>query len=236
MAVKRSICAECGLDGWNWKCHECGCLSGIRQGSPAYGPAVNARAARMKMKAEGTFETSLSAGDSKTADTGTEPSGTFKARGHSGTLLFDGAFITISVDQHQKSMAVPMGEKRIPLSAVSAVQWKSPSGLVAGFIAFTVPGGNERTSKLGSSTTNAVKDENSVVFRKDVEDKFTALRNAIETAISERETSPTTAPAPAAAAPSSLADELKKFAELRDSGILTEAEFEQQKAKLLEGD
>ena len=87
---------------------------------------------------------------------------------------------------------------------------------------------------MGSSTTNAVKDENSVVFRKDVVDKFTAVRNAIETAISERETSPT--PAPAAAAPSSLADELKKFAELRDSGVLSEAEFEQQKAKLLEGD
>ena len=54
MAVKRSICAECGLEGWNWKCHECGCLSGIRQGSPAYGPAVNARAAKMKGAAEGS--------------------------------------------------------------------------------------------------------------------------------------------------------------------------------------
>ena len=157
----------------------------------------------------------------------------FEARGHCGTVLFDGTFITISVDKKQKSMAVPMGEKRIPLSSVSAVQWKSPGGLVAGFIAFTVPGGNERISKLGSSTTNAVKDENSVVFRKDVENKFAAVRNAIETAISERETSPTTAPAPAAAVPSSLADELKKFAELRDSGVLSEAEFEEQKAKLL---
>ncbi len=78
MAVKRSICAECGLEtstvpGWNWKCFECGGKSVIRQGSPAYGPAVNARSA--KMKTEGTFETSPSAGDGKTADTATEPSG-----------------------------------------------------------------------------------------------------------------------------------------------------------------
>ena len=41
-----------------------------------------------------------------------------------------------------------------------------------------------------------------------------------------RESGPTGAP--------SLADELKKLAELRDSGVLTEAEFDAQKAKLLE--
>ena len=34
----------------------------------------------------------------------------------------------------------------------------------------------------------------------------------------------------------STADELKKLADLRHSGVLTEAEFEQQKAKLLESD
>ena len=34
----------------------------------------------------------------------------------------------------------------------------------------------------------------------------------------------------------SMADELKKLSELKDSGILTEAEFEEQKAKLLESD
>jgi hypothetical protein len=38
------------------------------------------------------------------------------------------------------------------------------------------------------------------------------------------------------AASFSLADELKTFAELRDSGILTETEFDAQKAKLLESD
>ena len=34
----------------------------------------------------------------------------------------------------------------------------------------------------------------------------------------------------------SMADELKKLSELRASGVLTEAEFEEQKAKLLESD
>ena len=48
MAKKPAICAECGLGGWNWKCAECGCESGIPQGSPGYSPAVTARVARMR--------------------------------------------------------------------------------------------------------------------------------------------------------------------------------------------
>jgi putative oligomerization/nucleic acid binding protein len=46
-------------------------------------------------------------------------------------------------------------------------------------------------------------------------------------------------PPPAPAAPSGVTDagieELKKLAELKDQGILTEAEFEVQKAKILQG-
>ena len=73
MAKKPAICAECGLEGWNWRCAECGCESGIRQGSPGYGPAVNARAARMKGAAEGspsmdTGQPSTSSPASESAD------------------------------------------------------------------------------------------------------------------------------------------------------------------------
>ena len=38
-----------------------------------------------------------------------------------------------------------------------------------------------------------------------------------------------------AAAPNSMADELGKLASLRDSGVLSEAEFDEQKQRLLEG-
>lgn len=44
-----------------------------------------------------------------------------------------------------------------------------------------------------------------------------------------------TAPAPAPVATSGIAEELKKLAELRDAGILTDEEFASQKAKLLGG-
>ena len=42
------------------------------------------------------------------------------------------------------------------------------------------------------------------------------------------------APAPAAAAPS-LTDQLNSLAQMKDSGILSDAEFEAAKAKLLAG-
>ncbi len=40
-------------------------------------------------------------------------------------------------------------------------------------------------------------------------------------------------PAPAASAQSQMLDQLKQLGELRDSGVLTEAEFAAQKAKVL---
>jgi len=46
----------------------------------------------------------------------------------------------------------------------------------------------------------------------------------------------TEAPATKVVQQGSMADELRKLSELKDSGILTEAEFEEQKAKLLEAD
>ena len=42
-------------------------------------------------------------------------------------------------------------------------------------------------------------------------------------------------PAPAAASPDDLIEQLQKLGALRDQGILTDAEFEAQKAKLLAG-
>jgi hypothetical protein len=45
---------------------------------------------------------------------------------------------------------------------------------------------------------------------------------------------PVAAPAPAGAAPAvDVADQLRKLAELRDQGVLTDDEFAAQKAKLL---
>jgi hypothetical protein len=49
------ICAECGLDGWDDKCAECGGGPGLQLGSPGYDDAVKKRAARSKAAPEGSL-------------------------------------------------------------------------------------------------------------------------------------------------------------------------------------
>jgi hypothetical protein len=55
-----------------------------------------------------------------------------------------------------------------------------------------------------------------------------------ETAYDDQAPPPAAAPAPAAAQPDPL-EQLKQLGELKASGVLTEAEFEAQKAKILAG-
>jgi hypothetical protein len=152
-----------------------------------------------------------------------------EVKGHSGQIQFDGQYVTITRKGFFARATIGKGEKRLHISQVSAVQWKPAGPLVNGFIQFTVPGGNERRSSFGSQTTSAAQDENSVIFTKKQQPEFEKLRAAIDAAIVAQH-----APqAHAAAAPSSLADELGKLAALRQQGILSDAEFQQQKARLL---
>lgn len=146
------------------------------------------------------------------------------ATGVNGQVTFDGKFVTIARNGALARMTVGKGEKRIPVSSITAVQWKPPSRLVRGFIQFSVPGGNEGKSRAGRQTRDAAGDENSVLVDSRHAAEFETLRSAVEGAIG----------APAAATSSGgVADELKKLSELRDGGILPEEEFAAQKARLL---
>jgi hypothetical protein len=147
-----------------------------------------------------------------------------EAKGVNGSVSFDGQFVTISRSGLMARATVGKGEKRIPISSVTAVQWKPPSKMVRGFIQFSVLGGNERRSGFGKQTMDAAKDENSVVVGWTQVAEFEELRAEVEAAVGR--------PSLAPSAPSA-ADELKKLAELRDAGVLSDAEFEAEKAKLL---
>ncbi|WP_030593770.1 DUF4429 domain-containing protein [Streptomyces globisporus] len=149
--------------------------------------------------------------------------------GQGGQITFDGQYVTISRKGFLARATLGKGEKRLHISQISAIQWKPAGPLVNGFIQFTVPGGNELRGKLGSQTSNAAKDENSVIFTKKQMPQFEKLRAELDAAITAQHAPQQTGPAPSA----SLADELTKLASLRDQGILTPAEFEQQKARLL---
>ncbi len=159
-----------------------------------------------------------------------EPGDVIEARGRTGQVVFDGHFVTIRRQGLAARLTVGKGEKRIALSNISAVQWKSAGPFVNGFIQFSFNGGQERRSKFGSQTTDAVKDENSVVFTTGQQAEFEVLRQAVEQALAGTgaarvETTPE--------APVDLADQLERLAGLRERGILTDAEFAAQKARLL---
>lgn len=152
------------------------------------------------------------------------------AKGTNGTLEFDGEAVIIKRTGINARMLVGGGEKRIPAAGITAVQWRK-AGLTTGFIQFTLAGGIERRSKPGHTGADAKRDENTVTFHARQQPAFEPIRDAIEQAIAQRH-------APQAAAPGaagSLADELGKLAALREQGIISDADFEQAKARLIGG-
>jgi len=153
-----------------------------------------------------------------------------EAKGTNGTLQFDGQAITIKRSGFGARILAGGGEKRIPVASITAVQWRKAS-LATGFIQFTLAGGIERRSKPGQTGADAKRDENTVTFHARQQPAFEPIREAIEQAIAQQH-------APQAAAPAaggSIADELGKLAALRQQGIISDADFEQAKARLIGG-
>jgi len=114
------------------------------------------------------------------------------------------------------------GSKTIPLSSISAIQFKKP-GFTAGYIQFTIPGGNE--SQGGVFSANY--DENTVTFYHSQDELALEIKDYIERKIQEshaQDVIPST---------TNLSDELQKLAELKEKGFLTDEEFQSAKTRLL---
>ena len=105
------------------------------------------------------------------------------AKGHSGTVTFDGQFVTITREGLLARATHGKGEKKIPIRSISAVQWKEPGALVNGFIQFTLLGGTEVTARHGNRTISAGNDENSVVITKPQAAAMRAVKDEIEAAL-----------------------------------------------------
>ncbi|HEY4526569.1 MAG TPA: SHOCT domain-containing protein [Candidatus Paceibacterota bacterium] len=110
------------------------------------------------------------------------------------------------------------GDKTIPFSGIAAVQLKK-AGLVAGYIQFSVMGGGEAKAGLFQSSM----DENTVNFHVygGKNEQFEELRHLVEERIGNH------------ASGHSVADEIAKLSGLRDTGVLTENEFQKKKKQLL---
>lgn len=114
------------------------------------------------------------------------------------------------------------GTKTIPYTSISAVQFREPGMLVNGYIQFTLPGGNE--SRKG--VMGATQDENTVMLAKHKNPDAVKIKDYIEAQI-KAANSPKNSVTP------SLSDQLAQLSQLRNQGVLTEAEFLAAKAKLL---
>lgn len=114
------------------------------------------------------------------------------------------------------------GEKRIPVKSVLSVQFKPATDLVGGYIQFETAGGSQRPARGG--VFEAAGDENSVLFSKAELEQFEKFRDKVNSMIESSGVTVATA---------SSADELAKFAKLRDDGIITQEEFDLKKKQLL---
>ena len=113
------------------------------------------------------------------------------------------------------------GDKTFYINQLSGVQVKHGTVLTRGYIQFVVAGSRESKGGLYS----AVGDENTVMFAQKDNNFVDSMQQYIEKARST--------PVQQVSTPVSMADEIKKFKQLLDDGVITQAEFDKQKAKLL---
>lgn len=116
------------------------------------------------------------------------------------------------------------GTKEIPFSSIVAVQFREAGPAFSGFLQFTILGGNESRGGLFAAS----KDENTFIF---AHTKNNAPARAMKKHIDE-EIRKLRTPSPIAER-KSLAEELQTLAALKAQGVLTEAEFQAAKNKIL---
>ena len=123
-----------------------------------------------------------------------------------------------------------IGEKTIPMASISAVQLIPSKMLVNGYITFNVLGENAGTRGGIGSSVDARKSENTVIVNKKADDE---ILKKIKAFVEEAKEKASTNQGQTIIQQASSADELKKFKELLDMGIITQEEFDAKKKELL---
>lgn len=118
------------------------------------------------------------------------------------------------------------GDKVVYFSDITGIQFK-PGGMTSGHLQFSILGGIE--SKGG--IMNAASDENTITFTAQKNREAQEIHEYLNNKLRELKTAKNTPIIQAA--PTSAADELKKFKELLDMGVITQEEFDAKKKQLL---
>ena len=120
------------------------------------------------------------------------------------------------------------GTKEILIREMTSIEYKDAGGVLNGHILFLYRGGRDvKTSVFGDNSITS--NENAVIFDRNNQAAFDTLRGMLNNKMNQynnhQQVVIQTGP--------SYLDELKQLAELRDAGVITSDEFDQQKAKLL---
>lgn len=150
-----------------------------------------------------------------------------EAVGKTGILHFDGSMVRVA-PKGIASAVRGKREVRLPLTSVHHVEWKNASLMDNGYIRMNT-GDADIKGEFGTpASTIAVQDGNSIVFARSQQSAFEAIRDEIEQALA--------GPTKVAAAPVAAvdgADQLRRLAELRDQGVLSDEEFAAKKSEIL---
>jgi hypothetical protein len=142
--------------------------------------------------------------------------------GKNGTLIVTPEAIKIIYNWlHRRGR----GEKTISIRSISSIQLKKMGKITVGYIQFTFQGSLENQSR---STFNALDDQNTISIANDAQ--FEDFKRA--KALIESYQNQLYAPQIQSSSTSG-ADELKKYKELLDDGIISEEEFNAKKKQIL---
>ena len=111
---------------------------------------------------------------------------------------------------------------------MTSIEYKDAGGVLNGHILLLYRGGRDvKTSVFGDNSIGS--NENAVIFDRNNQEAFDTLRQMLNDKMNQYNNPQQVVMQTGL----SYLDELKKLAELRDTGVLTSDEFDQQKAKLL---
>jgi Domain of unknown function (DUF4429)/Short C-terminal domain len=131
------------------------------------------------------------------------------------------------------------GDRTIPFSNISSVEFRKPSLLANGYIQFIVPGTLPVMAKTGifGTSQESLKDPNTIIFRafnSDVPAKAETIYQLILNKIDEFAKIEGGKSVVTNDAKLSVADEIRKFKKLQEEGIISQEDFDRKKQQLLE--
>ena len=129
-----------------------------------------------------------------------------------------------------RARAIGLGDKTIFIKDITGVELKKPGILSDGFFTLTIPGsaGNEIIGGKRGKTT----DENSIAFAKNY-NEFVKAKDLVTQLIEKASLDNQEVKVEPNQSSDDIPDQIKKLADLRDQGILTEEEFNSKKTDLL---